>query len=74
VPLPFNHIRYYLRGPYFVPQGTHDEAEFDAFHRRLEDDLIDLAGQSYDDMGQPRPANLVKRPAERGSRGQSSDG
>ena len=64
LPLPFNRIRYYLKGPYFVPQGAHAEVEFEAFHRRLEDDLIDLAAQSYDDMGQPRPANLVKRTAE----------
>lgn len=66
LPLPFNRIRYYLRGPYFVPQGAHAEAEFDAFHRRLEDDLIDLAAQSYDDMRQVRPVNLVKRTADVG--------
>lgn len=65
LPLPFNRIRYYLRGPYFVPQGARAETEFEAFHRRLENDLIDLAAQSYDDMGQPRPANLVMRSPER---------
>jgi lysophospholipid acyltransferase (LPLAT)-like uncharacterized protein len=61
VPLPFNRIRYYLRGPYAVPEGAHTEAGLEQFRQTLEDDLIDLAGQSYDDMGQTRPSNLVKR-------------
>jgi len=74
LPLPLNHIRYYLRGPYFVPEDAHAEAAFDAFHRRLEDELIDLAAQSYVDMGQPRPGNLVKRPAHCARPYRSSDG
>ena len=60
VPLPFNVIRVYMRGPYFVPDGAR-AADLEALQRRLEDDLIDLAAQSYADTGQPRPANLVKR-------------
>jgi lysophospholipid acyltransferase (LPLAT)-like uncharacterized protein len=63
VPLPFNVIRYYLRGPYFVPESAHTAAGLEAFRAHVEDELIDLAAQSYDDMGQPRPANLVKRAA-----------
>lgn len=63
VPLPFNVIRYYMRGPYFAPTTTKSDAEFDAFARRIEDELIDLAVQSYADMGQPRPAALVGRRA-----------
>ena len=61
VPLPFNVIKYYLRGPYFVPADADTEAGLARFRLQLENDLIDLAAQSYDDMGQERPANLVKR-------------
>jgi lysophospholipid acyltransferase (LPLAT)-like uncharacterized protein len=61
LPLPFNVIRYYLRGPYTVPESARTAAGLEQFRRDLEDDLIDLAAQSYDDMGQRRPANLVKR-------------
>ncbi len=66
VPLPFNVIGYYLRGPYMVPESAATEAGLHAFRLQLENDLIDLAAQSYDDMGQGRPANLVKR-SEAGS-------
>jgi len=66
VPLPFNVIRYYLRGPYTVPDSARTESGLEQFRLTLEHDLIDLAAQSYADMGQPLPANLVKRrPAER---------
>ncbi|HVO25014.1 MAG TPA: DUF374 domain-containing protein [Candidatus Margulisiibacteriota bacterium] len=61
VPLPFNVIRYYLRGPYFVPDSACSTPGLEDFRLHLENDLIDLAAQSYDDMGQARPANLVKR-------------
>jgi lysophospholipid acyltransferase (LPLAT)-like uncharacterized protein len=61
LPLPFNFIRYYLRGPYSVPDSAHHAAGLEAFRVQIENDLIDLAAQSYDDMGQVRPANLVKR-------------
>jgi len=64
LPLPFNVIKYYLKGPYFVPEGEGAEAGFEPFCKQLEDDLIDLAAQSYDDMAQARPANLVKREGE----------
>jgi len=64
VPLPFNVIRYYLRAPYLVPENARTEAGLEQFRLMLENDLIDLAAQSYDDMGQARPANLVKRSAE----------
>jgi lysophospholipid acyltransferase (LPLAT)-like uncharacterized protein len=63
VPLPFNVIRYYLRGPYHVPESAHTPEGLERYRQELEDDLIDLAVQSYDDMGQARPANLVKRSA-----------
>lgn len=62
VPLPFNVIRYSMRGPYFVPEDAHGDAGLQAFGRILEDELIDLAARSYDDMGQRRPDALIKRP------------
>jgi len=61
VPLPFNVIRYYLRGPYTVPASAHSNAGLEEFRLELENDLIDLAAQSYDDFGQSRPPNLRKR-------------
>jgi len=61
IPLPFNVIRYHLRGPYLVPADAHTDEGLARFRLRLENDLIDLAAQSYDDLGQPRPAHLVKR-------------
>jgi lysophospholipid acyltransferase (LPLAT)-like uncharacterized protein len=64
LPLPFNAIGYYLKGPYMVPDSAGAEAGLEQFRLQLENDLIDLAGQSYDDMGQARPANLVKRTAQ----------
>ncbi len=60
LPLPFNVIRYYLKGPYAVPDIAGTPEGLDIFRRQLENDLIDLAACSYDDMGQRRPANLVK--------------
>jgi lysophospholipid acyltransferase (LPLAT)-like uncharacterized protein len=61
VPLPFNVISSYLKGPYWVPESARTEAGLERFRVKLENDLIDLAAQSYDDMGQARPTNLVKR-------------
>jgi lysophospholipid acyltransferase (LPLAT)-like uncharacterized protein len=61
IPLPFNRISCYLRGPYFVPEDAHSEDGLEAFRDRLEDDLIDLAAHSYQEMRLPRPENLVKR-------------
>jgi len=61
IPLPFNVIRYYLRGPYMVPESAQTEDGLEQFRLEMENRLIDLAAQSYDDMGQARPANLVKR-------------
>ena len=48
VPLPFNHIRQYLRGPYPVPAEAGDPAVFEAFRQRLERDLEQLAQESID--------------------------
>jgi len=62
VPLPFNHIRYYLAGPYFVPETTHTPEGMEEFRLRLERDLIELAARSYDDLGQPRPPELRPPP------------
>lgn len=61
VPLPFNRIGYYIKGPYFVPEGTHSAAGLEEFRLALENDLIDLAAESYADMGHPRPTELCHR-------------
>ncbi len=65
IPLPFNRIHYYLEGPYFPPEDADTEAGLERFRLRLEEDLIALAGRSYDDLGQPRPANLLTPEQER---------
>lgn len=64
IPLPFNVIGYYLKAPYFVPEDAHTEEGLERFRLKLEDGLIELAAQSYDEMGQPRPENLRKRRAK----------
>jgi lysophospholipid acyltransferase (LPLAT)-like uncharacterized protein len=64
IPLPFNTIHSYAVGPYFVPEDAGTRAGLERFTRRLEDDLIALAARSYDDLGQPRPANLLTRAQE----------
>jgi len=61
IPLPFNRIAYFYRGPYFAPESPADRAALERFRNELEDDLVDLAAESYAVMGQPRPLNLVKR-------------
>jgi lysophospholipid acyltransferase (LPLAT)-like uncharacterized protein len=64
IPLPFNHIKYYLRGPIPVPEDAQTEEGLHQFLLTVEDELIDMAAQSYRDMGQPLPAGLVKRSEE----------
>ncbi len=61
VPLPFNVIRYSLRGPYEVPASARTHEGLERFRRELEGDLIELAAQSYRALGQPVPENLVAR-------------
>jgi lysophospholipid acyltransferase (LPLAT)-like uncharacterized protein len=61
VPLPFNRIGYYLKGPYPVPESARTEAGLEQFRLQMENGLIELAAESYVDMGQPRPSAL--RPA-----------
>lgn len=63
IPLPFNRIAYSLRGPYFPPDPV-EAKTLKEFLLRVEDDLIDLAAESYREMGQALPAGLVKRTPE----------
>ena len=58
IPLPFNVITTYMRGPYRVPKDADAPEAFERFCRALEDDLIDLAAHSYAAMGHPRPKAL----------------
>jgi hypothetical protein len=62
IPRPFNRIPYDYRGPSFAPKGLADSAVLGRFQVELEDDLVDLAAESYAAMGQARPTNLVRRP------------
>ncbi len=61
IPLPWNEIRYYLRGPYFIPADAATPAGLERFRLALERDLIELARQSSRDMSQPAPASLQPR-------------
>ncbi len=55
VPLPFNVIHQYARGPFFVPEGADDPEVFEAFRRKIEDELNALRDRSLRDLGQPVP-------------------
>jgi len=46
VPLPFNRIRQYMRGPFRLPADADDPIVFEAFRRRMEDELCEMAEQS----------------------------
>ncbi|BBM85618.1 lysophospholipid acyltransferase family protein [Candidatus Uabimicrobium amorphum] len=39
IPLPFNNIKIFLQGPYFPP-SEENSAEFDAFHQRVQEGLL----------------------------------
>jgi lysophospholipid acyltransferase (LPLAT)-like uncharacterized protein len=69
IPLPFNRIHYYLEGPFFPPPDADTEAGFERFRLALESALVALAARSYDELGQPRPANLLTREQEQAQRG-----
>jgi lysophospholipid acyltransferase (LPLAT)-like uncharacterized protein len=46
VPLPFNHIRQFLRGPFFVPSDASDPAVFERFRLKMQSELVRLAEES----------------------------
>ena len=46
IPLPFNRIRQYMRGPFFVPDGASDRETFETFRTELERQLVELAEES----------------------------
>jgi lysophospholipid acyltransferase (LPLAT)-like uncharacterized protein len=69
IPLPFNRIHYYLEGPFFPPPDADTEAGLERFRLALESALVALAARSYDELGQPRPANLLTREQEQAQRG-----
>ena len=64
VPLPFNVITFDMKGPYILPDYAHTREGLQRFVVELENDLIDLAAESYDRFGQPRPRTLVRRHQE----------
>jgi lysophospholipid acyltransferase (LPLAT)-like uncharacterized protein len=63
LPLPFNRIRHAMRGPYAVPAEAHSRAGLETFRRRLEEELLELAAESYAALGLAGPAAL-RKPAE----------
>ena len=63
LPLPWNHIRLQLSGPYFVPPEARTRAELEPLRGQLERDLAELAAGSYEAMGQRVPAELPCAPA-----------
>jgi len=60
IPLPFNEIAFYLRGPYTLHKRASSE-ELEDFRQRMESELVALAALSYDELGQARPAGLVEQ-------------
>jgi hypothetical protein len=58
IPLPFNEIAFYLRGPYSLPKGTSSD-ELERFRLRMESELLSLAALSYEELGQACPHELV---------------
>lgn len=46
IPLPFNHIRQFVRGPYFMPENADDPEVFEAFRLRMERELNEMAEES----------------------------
>jgi len=60
IPLPFNVIYKYASDPYDMPEDTDTDEGMEAFRQQLENDLIDLAIRSYEELGQKIPPNLLK--------------
>jgi lysophospholipid acyltransferase (LPLAT)-like uncharacterized protein/membrane associated rhomboid family serine protease len=58
IPLPWNEIRYAMKGPYPIPADAHTDAGFERFCARLEADLLDLAAESYVALDQALPEAL----------------
>jgi lysophospholipid acyltransferase (LPLAT)-like uncharacterized protein len=61
IPLPWNVIRYDLRGPYHVGDAARDPEARARILLALEAELVDMAAQSYAALGQDRPPRLLPR-------------
>jgi lysophospholipid acyltransferase (LPLAT)-like uncharacterized protein len=61
LPLPFNRIRYAMRGPYAVPADARTRPGLERFRRRLEAELLELAAESYAALGLTPPPGLQKQ-------------
>jgi hypothetical protein len=59
LPLPWNEVHVYAEGPFEPPPDAGSREGRERWRRQLEDGLIELAGRSYREVGQPRPAALV---------------
>ncbi|BBM82562.1 lysophospholipid acyltransferase family protein [Candidatus Uabimicrobium amorphum] len=48
IPLPFNDIRVFVDGPFYVPaEAEHDEEAFDKFHKFMENELLEAAYRGF---------------------------
>ena len=61
LPLPWNEIHYYLRGPATIPPHARGRESLEPLRRRREAELADLAVQSHLDVGQRPPEALLAR-------------
>ena len=59
IPLPFNRIETYFRGPYFVPKNERLRT-IEELRTRIEKDLIELALESHAEFGQTPPETLLR--------------
>jgi lysophospholipid acyltransferase (LPLAT)-like uncharacterized protein len=55
IPLPWNRIRFALRGPYHVGDAARDPVQRERILRALEAELLDMAGESEVALGRERP-------------------
>ena len=67
IPLPFGRIAFQLRGPFFAPDPSEGRVAGERFRLEMEQGLIELAGQSHEAFGQPRPPGL-RAAADRNAR------
>ena len=48
IPLPFNDIRVFVDGPYYVPSEAQDDQQvFDEFHKFMENELLEAAYRGF---------------------------
>jgi len=74
LPLPWNRIRYAMRGPYFVPPAARGREALEPLRRRLEAELCELAAESDAALGRRPPPGLPRFPSARDALGSGPPG